>query len=79
MDNLLIINIINSGISFIIGIYMFYFYRNAVKLGTGYWAAGSIILGITFLLKVIFHAGSPYATASFTKFTGMGNYIKESK
>jgi len=75
MDNLLIINIINSGISFIMGIYMFYLYRNAFKLGTGYWAAGSIILGITFLLKVIFPAGSPSATASFTNFNTIANYL----
>lgn len=75
LNNLLIINIINSGISFIMGLYMFYFYRNAFKLGTGYWAAGSIILGITFLLKVIFPVGSHSATAAFTNFNTIGDYL----
>lgn len=75
MNNLLIINVINSGISFIMGLYMFYFYRNAFKLGTGYWGAGSLILGITFLLKVIFPAGSPSATASFTNFNTIADYL----
>ncbi len=75
LDNMLIINIINSGISFIMGLYMFYFYRNAFKLGTGYWAAGSIILGITFLLKAIFSVGSPSATAAFTNFNTIADYL----
>ncbi|MBE9467151.1 MAG: HAMP domain-containing histidine kinase [Bacteroidetes bacterium] len=75
LDNLLIINIINSGISFIMGLYMFYFYRNALKLGTGYWATGSIILGITFLLKTIFPEGSPSATATFTNFNTIADYL----
>lgn len=75
LNNILIINIINSGISFIMGFYMFYFYRNTFKLGTGYWAAGSIFLGIIFLLKVIFHEGSPSATAAFTTFNTVGDYL----
>lgn len=75
LNNLLIINIINSGISFIMGLYMFYFYRNAFKLGTGYWAAGSILLGITFLLKAVFPAGSPSATAAFTNFNTIADYL----
>lgn len=75
IDNLLIINIINSGISFIMGLYMFYFYRNTINLGTGYWAAGSIILGTTFLLKTIFPVENSFATAAFTNFNTISDYL----
>lgn len=59
LDNLLIINIINSGISFIMGLYMLYFYKNTLVYGIGYWALGSIILGVIFMLKAVFPEGNP--------------------
>jgi hypothetical protein len=46
MNNVLILNIVNSGISLIMGFYMLFLHRNFYKLGTGYWAAGSLIIGV---------------------------------
>jgi hypothetical protein len=46
MNNVLILNIVNSGISLIMGFYMLFLHRNFYKLGTGYWAAGSLIFGV---------------------------------
>lgn len=54
---------------------MFYFYKYTFKLGTGYWAAGSVLLGITFLLKVIFPEESPVATASFTNLNTIADFL----
>lgn len=45
LNNLFILNILNSGISLIMGFYMLFLQRNSYKLGTGYWGAGALIIG----------------------------------
>ncbi|MDD4149311.1 MAG: HAMP domain-containing sensor histidine kinase [Bacteroidales bacterium] len=51
---LTIIYIINSGISLIMGFIMLFQNRYSIKLGTGYWASGALIIGVGFLLKALF-------------------------
>jgi len=75
MNNLLIVNIVNSGISLIMGFYMFFLYRNPVKFGTGYWASGSLIIGVGLLLKALLPVESSFNILGCPIFITIGLYI----
>ena len=65
-----ILVVIISGISLINGIYMLLLFRNSrgVK-GTGYWSAGSLMIGLGLLLNLVPPAGG------FTSLVGPGIFI----
>lgn len=59
INNIQLLTIINSGISLIMGFYMLMLRTNS-KNGTGYWATGSLIIGVGLLFKFI-----PFTNAYF--------------
>ncbi|WP_372773648.1 sensor histidine kinase [Mangrovibacterium sp.] len=52
-SNMFVLNVVNSGISLIMGFYLFFLQRNSLKHGVGYWAAGSLIVGLGLLIRII--------------------------
>ncbi|MDD3321617.1 MAG: HAMP domain-containing sensor histidine kinase [Paludibacter sp.] len=75
LNNLFILNVVNSGISLIMGFYMFFLHRNSFKLGTGYWASGSLIIGIGLLFKVFFPVESSLSIISSSISITIGLYL----
>lgn len=75
LNNLFIINIINSGISLIMGFYMFLLQRNSEKQGVGFWAAGSLVIGLGLLFKAIAPMDSYFYLAGFPVFITLGLYL----
>jgi len=75
LNNLLILNIMNSGISLIMGFYMFFLQRTSFKLGTGYWATGSLIIGVGLLTKAIFPSESSFVIAGSPILITIGLYL----
>lgn len=75
LNNLLLLNIINAGISLIMGLYMVLLYRTSFKQGTGYWAMGSLIIGIGLLAKAIAPHDGYLAVAGSPVFVTMGLYL----
>lgn len=75
LNNLFLLNIINSGISLIMGFYMFFLQRNNLKLGIGYWATGSLVIGVGLFFKAIPPVDSAFATAAFPIFITTGLYL----
>ena len=53
LDTIQILTIFNSGISLIMGFYMLFIRRTTFKNETAYWAAGSLLIGIGILFKII--------------------------
>ena len=53
LDNLLVLNIFNAGISLIMGLYMFFLRSTSYKQGTGYWAVGSLVVGFGLIIKSV--------------------------
>ncbi len=75
MSSVLILTIMNSGISLIMGFYMFFLQKNSSSHGPGYWAAGSLIIGIGLLLNAIFPIGNPVVIDGYPIFTTIGLYL----
>lgn len=75
LDILFILNTINSGISLIMGFYMFFLQRNSFKLGTGYWATGSTIIGIGLLFKAFIPIENQIAVVGSSIFITIGLYL----
>ncbi len=75
LNNLLILNIINSGISLIMGFYMLFMQRSAFKLGTGYWGAGALTIGAGLFFKALSPAESYFAIALSPLFITIGLYL----
>jgi two-component system sensor histidine kinase/response regulator len=75
LNNLLILTIINSGISLIMGFYMLFLQRTSFKYGTGYWASGSLIIGLALLFKSISPTDSYFAVAGSPVFITIGLYL----
>lgn len=75
LNNLLILNIMNSGISLIMGLYMFFLQRTSFKLGTGYWAIGSLIIGLGLLIKAVFPIENSFAMACSPLLITIGLYL----
>ncbi|WP_319479150.1 HAMP domain-containing sensor histidine kinase [uncultured Draconibacterium sp.] len=75
LNNLLIINIVNSGISLIMGVIMLFLNRFSYKLGTGYWASGAIIIGVGLLIKAVFPSFESFVIAGFPIFVTIGFYL----
>jgi two-component system, sensor histidine kinase and response regulator len=75
LNNLFILNILNSGISLIMGFYMLFLQRNFVKLGTGYWGAGALIVGVGLFFKAIAPDESFFAMVGAPIFNTFGLYL----
>lgn len=75
LDNLIITNIINSGISLIMGFIMLFQNSYSIKLGVRYWASGAIIIGIGFWLKVIFPFNNYLNAVGFPILLTIGLYL----
>lgn len=75
LNNLLIINIVNSGISLIMGVIMLFLNRFSYKLGTGYWASGAIVIGVGLLIKAVFPSFESFVIAGFPIFVTIGFYL----
>lgn len=71
----LILNLMNGGISLIMGFYMLFLKRTALELGVGYWAAGSLTIGLGFIFKSMAPTDSYFAIASFPNFITIGLYL----
>jgi signal transduction histidine kinase len=74
LSTIQILTIINSGISLIMGFYMLML-RTSSKNGTGYWAAGSLIIGAGLLLKFIPPSDGFFAIVSPALFICIGLYL----
>ena len=75
LNNLIITYIINAGISLIMGFIMLFQNRYSIKLGTGYWGSGAIIIGMGFLLKVIFPFNNYLNIVGFPILITVGLYL----
>ncbi len=75
LNNLLIINIVNSGISLIMGFIMLFLNQFSYKLGTGYWASGALIIGVGLLIKAVFPTFDSFVIAGFPIFVTIGFYL----
>ena len=74
IDNIQLLTIINSGISLIMGLYMFML-RTSSKNGTGYWAAGCLIIGIGLLSKFIPFTNNHFTIVGPSIFTCTGLFL----
>ncbi len=75
LNNLLILNSMNAGISLVMGLYMLLLQRGSFKLGTGYWGTGAIIIGIGLLIKAVAPVESFLAMAGSPLFLTIGLYL----
>lgn len=75
LNNLLLLNIVNSGISLIIGFYLIIGKQRSTKLGTRYWAFGSLVIGIGMFIKTFSPALSAFTVAVFPNFITVGLYL----
>lgn len=75
LNNLLIINSVNSGISLIMGVIMLFLNRFSYKHGTGYWASGALVIGIGLLIKAVFPSFESFVIAGFPIFVTIGFYL----
>jgi len=75
LNTLFILNIMNAGISLIMGLYMLFLKRTAFKQGTGYWATGSMSIGFGFLLKTFVPADSYFSMLGFPVMVTLGLYL----
>lgn len=75
LNNLIIIYIVNSGISLIMGFIMLFLNRYSFKHGTGYWASGALIIGVGFLIKAVFPAWTLFSIAIFPNFVTISFYL----
>jgi two-component system, sensor histidine kinase and response regulator len=70
-----ILTIINAGISLIMGLYMLYLNKTTDANGTGFWAAGSLIVGIGLLFRLIPPANGYQAILAPGIFVSFGLYL----
>jgi len=75
LNNFVILNIVNSGISLILGFIMLFQNKYSLKLGTGYWASGALIIGAGLLLRVIFPANNFLTVVGFPILLTTGLYL----
>lgn len=75
MSNLLVLTIMNSGISLITGFYLFFLQKKSYDYGLKYWATGAIIVGIGLFLKAVSPIESSFALVGFPLFLTVGLYV----
>jgi len=75
LDNIQILTIFNSGISLIMGFYMLFIRRTTFKNETAYWAAGSLLIGIGILFKIITFFDGYFSTVAPSIFVCIGLYL----
>ncbi len=75
ISNVLVLTIMNSGISLITGFYLFFLQKNSYDYGLKYWATGAIIVGIGLLIKAISPVNSSLAIVSFPLFLTIGLFV----
>ena len=70
-----ILTIMNSGISLIMGLYMLFLRRSTAGNGTGYWAAGSLVIGVGLLFRLIPPADGYLSLVCPGVFVTLGLYL----
>lgn len=70
-----ILTITDSGISIVMGLYMLYLYQSSKSDGTGYWAAGSLVIGGGLLFRLIPPADAYIAMVTPGLFVSIGLYL----
>lgn len=71
-----IVIFIATGISLIMGLYMLFLYNNAKSVkGPGYWAAGNLLVGLGFFLRLIHPDSGFIAEAGSLDLISVGLYI----
>ncbi|MDD4747937.1 MAG: HAMP domain-containing sensor histidine kinase [Salinivirgaceae bacterium] len=75
MSNLLLLTIMNSGISLITGFYLFFAQKKSLDYGAKYWASGAIIVGIGLFIKAFFSLGNLFANLAYPILLTVGLYI----
>ncbi len=75
LSNAFVISAVNSGLSLIMGFVMLFLNRFSYKVGTGYWAAGSLVIGVTFLLRAVFPANDALMMTVVPIFVSLGFYL----
>src|SRR5680860_712358 len=75
LQTIQILTITNSGISLIMGLYMMFLYRTTSANGTGYWAAGSLVIGAGLLCRLIPPAEGYLAMVTPGAFVTVGLYL----
>ncbi|MCY1720696.1 HAMP domain-containing sensor histidine kinase [Prolixibacteraceae bacterium Z1-6] len=75
LQTLQILTIINAGVSLIMGAYMLFLYQSSKSDGTGYWSAGSLIIGLGLLFRFIPPADGYLASVASGLFVTLGLYL----
>jgi len=75
LDHIQILTIFNSGISLIMGFYMLFIRQTTFKNETAYWAAGSLLIGIGLLFKIIIPFDGYFSTVAPSVFVSIGLYL----
>jgi signal transduction histidine kinase len=75
LQTLQILTIIDAGVSLIMGLYMLFLYQSSKSGGTGYWSAGSLIIGLGLLFRLIPPNDGYPATVASGLFVTLGLYL----